>query len=71
MKMVICMFDKLTNSPYVNKKYEEFYKKHGYIPEIFNPYHCSEITDIAPTLTSGCGSTTTSATVLIVVKEKS
>lgn len=63
------MFNKLTYSPYVNKKYEEFPKKHGYIPEMFNPYNCSEITDIAPTLTSCCGSTTTSGTVLIVVKE--
>ena len=64
------MFDKLTSSPYVNKKYEEFYKKHGYIPEMFNPYNCREITDIAPTLTAQGDSITKSGTILIVVKWK-
>ena len=44
----------LTSSNYVNKKYTEFYKKHGYIPKMFNPYNCSEITDIAPTITTQC-----------------
>lgn len=63
------MFDKLTYSSYVNKKYEEFYKKHGYIPEMFNPYNCREITDVSPTITTNCGSIGASATVLIVVKE--
>ena len=46
-----------------------FYKKHGYIPEMFNPYNCSEITDVSPTITTNCGNIGTSATVLIVVKE--
>ena len=64
------MFDKLTHSPYVNKKYEEFYKKYGYIPEMFNPYNCREITDVAPTLTAQGDSITKSGTILIVVKEK-
>ena len=63
MKRVICVSD------FVISAYKEFYEKNGYIPEMFNPYNCSEITDIAPTLTSTCGSTTTSSTVLIVVKE--
>lgn len=56
-------------SDFVISAYKEFYEKYGYIPEMFNPYNCSEITDIAPTLTTACGSMTTSATVLIVVKE--
>lgn len=56
-------------SDVVISAYKEFYEKYGYIPEMFNPYNCYEITDIAPTLTSACGHTTTSATVLIVVKE--
>jgi hypothetical protein len=55
-----------THSPYVNKKYEEFYGEHGYIPEMFNPYNCTEIIDICPTLTAQGGSITTSGTVLIV-----
>jgi DNA (cytosine-5)-methyltransferase 1 len=33
---------------------------------MFNPYHCTEILDIAPTLSTYCGSTTSSATVLIM-----
>ncbi len=60
-----------THSEYVNKKYEQFYEKYGYIPEMFNPYNCSEITDICPTLSTQCGSTTSSATVLIIEKELS
>jgi hypothetical protein len=37
---------------------------------MFNPYNCAEITDVAPTLTSQCGSTTSSATVLIIESEE-
>lgn len=50
---------------FVLKKYKEFYKMYGYIPPRFNPYNCYEIGDIAPTITSQCGSTTTTATILI------
>lgn len=32
---------------------------------MFNPYNCSEISDYAPTITTQCGSTTSSSTVLI------
>lgn len=50
---------------FVLNKYKEFYKIYGYIPPHFNPYNCYEIGDIAPTITSQCGSTTTTATILI------
>ena len=50
---------------FVLKKYKEFYKLNGYIPPLFNPYNCYEIGDIAPTITSQCGSTTTTGTILI------
>ncbi len=50
---------------YVSKKYSDFEKENGYIPELFNPYHKKEITDIAPTQTTQCGGTTSSATVLL------
>ena len=56
----------LTHSPYVNKKYKEFYDKNGYIPEIFNPYNCCELSDYAPTLTAQGDSITKSGTVLII-----
>jgi hypothetical protein len=56
----------LTYSPYVNKKYEEFYNKNGYIPQMFNPYNCKEILDYAPTLTSQGDSITKSGTILII-----
>ena len=52
------------NDKFVSKKYEEFIDKNGYIPEMFNPYNCKEVTDISPTQTTQCGSTTSSATVL-------
>ena len=54
---------------FVLKKYIEFYKKNGYIPKMFNPYNQTEIVDIAPTITSQCGSTTSSAAILIIESE--
>ena len=50
---------------YVFQKYENFYDKNNYIPEKFNPYNEKEIEEICPTLSTQCGSTTSSATVLI------
>lgn len=57
---------KLTYSPYVNRKYTEFYNKHGYLPIIFNPYNCSELGEYAPTPTSQGDSITKSGTVLVI-----
>jgi DNA (cytosine-5)-methyltransferase 1 len=50
---------------FVKKKYEDFYNKNGYIPELFNPYNEVEITNIAPTMTTQSGSMTSSSSVLI------
>ena len=50
---------------FVEKAYNEFADKNGYVPEMFNPYNQSEITDVAPTQTTQAGSTTSSATVLV------
>ena len=55
---------------FVLKKYNDFYKKHGYIPPLFNPYNCAEVKDVAPCITTKCGNTTTSATVLIIERER-
>lgn len=41
---------------YVTRKYAEFYTMNGYIPRYFNAYDCREIKDIAPALTTQCGS---------------
>ena len=53
------------NKGFVEKKYQKFINKNGYMPEMFNPYNCSEIKDNSPTLSTQCGSTTSSATILI------
>lgn len=50
---------------FVEKKYEKFAEENGYIPEMFNPYNESEIKDVAPAQTTQCGSTGSSATVLL------
>lgn len=50
---------------YIERKYIEFVEENGYLPEMFNPYNCQEVTDFAPTLTTECGSTTSSATILL------
>jgi hypothetical protein len=36
---------------------------------MFNPYNGAEITDTAPCISTQCGSTTTSATVLIIERK--
>ena len=59
-----------TNSPYVNKKYEEFLEKNGYVPEMFNPYNCSEIDDYSPTITTQSGGITSSGSILIIEEIK-
>lgn len=58
-----------TKKGYVFQKYENFYDKNNYIPEKFNPYNEKEIEDICPTLSTQCGSTTSSSTVLIKDKD--
>lgn len=50
---------------FIFKKYVQFIERNGYFPMMFQPYNCSEITDISPTLTANCGSKGSSATVLI------
>lgn len=54
---------------FVLKKYKEYYEKHGYFPHMFNPYNCAEIKDVAPCVTTNCGGTGCSATVLIIESE--
>ena len=49
---------------FVNKKIEKYLKKHTNLPNFFNPYNCSDCGDIAPTQTTCCNSTTSSATIL-------
>ena len=50
---------------FIFKKYVQFIERNGYFPMMFQPYNCSEITDISPTVTANCGSKTSSAAVLI------
>lgn len=53
------------DSSYVENKYKNFIEKENRIPEMFNPYNETKITEVAPTQSTICGSTTNSATVLI------
>ena len=50
---------------FIFKKYVQFIERNGYFPMMFNPYNCSEIFDVSPTVTANCGCKTSSATVLI------
>lgn len=57
----------------LERKYTEFYEKHGYIPEYFVPYNGTEVKEYAPILTANSNTSPTHAgTVLIteVNKEK-
>ena len=52
--------------PFVEDKIDEIVEKYGYLPEVFNPYNRAELTDKSPTLTTCCGSQTSSATVMSI-----
>jgi hypothetical protein len=58
------MYDPMVES------YERFYRDNGYFPKMFNAYNCQEVTDIAPTVTTSCGSWFCTATVSILVEDK-
>lgn len=62
------VFQKRTD--YVEKKYLEFIKENGHVPELFNPYNSREIIDNSPTLTTSCGSSTGCSSVLVMRKEQ-
>jgi DNA (cytosine-5)-methyltransferase 3A len=52
-------------SPFVVGKIPLIIEKYGYLPEMFNPYNKSEITDIHPCLTCNGNSQTTSSSAII------
>lgn len=52
-------------TPFVEKKLDVIVEKYGYLPEKFNPYNASEITDKTPTQTANCAGSTNSSTVMI------
>ena len=57
-------YEEKEDKTFIEKHYDNFKNKNGYIPEMFNPYNSKEIIDVVPTQTTQCGSTTSSATVL-------
>ena len=71
MKATLDTFDHLTHSEWVNGKYEQFYKSHGYLPRFFEVYNGLEITDVAPTLSTRSNGAMGSGTVLVIEVVKS
>ena len=54
------------NLGWLGAKYIEFVEKHGYIPRVFQPYNCADVSDLAPTVTASCGGTTTIGALYLV-----
>lgn len=54
---------------FVKKKTQEMLNEKGKLPQMFNPYNKSEITNNTPTLTTTCNSTTSSSSVLIKAED--
>lgn len=50
---------------FVKRKINEYIEENGYLPEMFNPYNKQKIVDIAPTQTTQCGTSTSSAAVIV------
>lgn len=63
---MLIISEKLT---WLEKKYIEFYEKNGYIPEMFEPYNCREITDYAPTLTANSNTSPTHAGTILIIED--
>ncbi len=55
---------------YVARRYGEFIKEKGYVPEMFVAYNKQEVEDIAPTLTGQCCCATGSSAVLKLETEE-
>lgn len=51
-------------NPYNKKRAQELLNEKGYLPELHNPYHNTELKDISPTVTTYSGNSTNSGTVL-------
>lgn len=51
---------------YIGRKLQQFVEKNGYIPKAFNTYNCSDVTEIAQTVTASCGGTTTTSSILLI-----
>lgn len=54
---------------YIEKKYLEFYEKHGYIPKYLDVYNAKEVTNIAPSLTTRSNGAMGSGTLLIMEED--
>lgn len=54
------------NLGWLGTKYIEFVDKHGYIPRVFQPYNCADVSELAPTVTASCGGTTTIGALYLV-----
>ena len=54
---------------FVREKAKDILKETGELPEMFNPYNKSEITDIAPTQTACCNRASSSSAVIIISKD--
>lgn len=57
-------------STFVNRAYQRFVERNGYLPKYFNAYNCSEIKTVAPTITTYCGAATCSGCVLILERKE-
>ena len=57
--------DPIKLSSFVKKKIPTIIEKYGYLPEMFNPYNASEITNIHPCLTCWGNAQTISSSVII------
>ena len=62
--------DNISNKhKFVKKKTQEMLNEKGKLPQMFNPYNKSEITNNSPTLTTTCNLTTSSSSVLIKAED--
>ena len=53
----------------LDESIDSIIEKYGYLPEMFNPYNETEVTDISPTITASCGKQGSSAEILKVEKK--
>ena len=48
----------------------EFIERHRYIPKVFQPYNCADVSELAPTVVASCGGSTTIGALYVIEEDK-
>lgn len=62
--------DDKSEDTWLGRKLIQFVEKNGYIPRVFQPYNCADVSELAPTVMASCGGSTTIGALYIFERRK-